>query len=576
MCVSSETPQALILPDYTILVWLDMTQETDAAVAISEASAPPKPTGKKQISIEEIAATFQTVAEDIAQIGQLNSEENAVVTQFLSSLKTHMEPLTSSIPVSTVIIPIEYGLPEQANIQPNGRLQLTYSDDRRQLVDLSEPKNRDFMMAVIDDVMPKLEALAREFEEHLLRKDIPVEEPPVEIPAPQPPAPIIPEPLPPPVVTVEPAVTLPEPEPAPVEVAPEPEPQPPPVEVIDPTIERNAKIDAITTETLDFLGMLGGEVFEQEPVSKYFDDWMVNLRQIILSFESNEAIGADEAFALQYNQIFGKIQEELDNRLSNEAEIAVSARTLVENRYLLNKIEEEHAAQTKQLVEKGTSAIETLMRSMASIEKELAEVQAVKVSYRHPLQKMAKDQKVAELTQRLNSVKKRLAMAVGTSSVDGGKSGDIEAQFEAQTKMLEEKRKIAMDLLNKNVDDLVNEIAKLKMIKTSNPIKRVSIQQQVFETEQKLYEAKKRLELAEKNSSAEMEQLRAEYEKKKEAALGKVQTLEKDIATKAVDNSAGVRKEAAGALAEAVKALSEKKKAAPASSAPEEAAQVKQ
>ncbi len=556
-----------------ISVWLDMTQETDAAIAISEASAPPKPTGKKQISIEEIAATFQTVAEDIAQIGQLNSEENAVVTHFLSSLKTHMEPLTPSIPVSTVIIPIEYGLPEQAHIQPNGRLQLTYSDDRKQLVDLSEPKNRDFMMAVIDDVMPKLEALAREFEERLLRKDTVVEEPHVEVPV-QPPAPIIPEPLPPP-VTVEPVVTLPEPEPAPIEV-PEPEAQPPPVEVIDPTIERNAKIDAITTETLDFLGMLGGEVFEQEPVSKYFDDWMVNLRQIILSFESNEAIGADEAFALQYNQIFGKIQEELDNRLANEAELAVSARTLVENRYLLNKIEEEHAAQTKQLVEKGTSAIETLMRSMASIEGELAEAQAVKVSYRHPLQKMAKDQKVAELTQRLNSVKKRLAMAVGTSSVEGGKSGDIEAQFEAQTKMLEEKRKIAMDLLNKNVDDLVNEMAKLKMIKTSNPIKRVSIQQQVFETEQKMYEAKKRLELAEKNSSAEMEQLRAEYEKKKEAALGKVQTLEKDIATKAVDNSAGVRKEAAVALAEAVKALSEKKKAAPASPAAEEAAQVKQ
>ncbi|MCL5877948.1 MAG: hypothetical protein M1540_09080 [Candidatus Bathyarchaeota archaeon] len=562
------------MSDNTISVWLDMTQETDAAVASSEASAPQKPTGKKQISIEEIAATFQTVAEDIAQISQLNSAENAVVTQFLSSLKTHMEPLTPSIPVSTVIIPIEYGLPQQAHIQPNGRLQLTYSDDRKQLVDLSEPKNRDFMMAVIDDVMPKLEALAREFEERLLRKDIPVEEPHVEIPAPQPPAPIIPEPLPPPVVAVEPAVTLPEPEPAPVEVAPGP--QPPPVEVIDPPIERNAKIDAVTTETLDFLGMLGGEVFEQEPVSKYFDDWMVNLRQIILSFESNEAIGADEAFAAQYNQIFGKIQDELDNRIANEAEMAVSARTLVENRYLLNKINEEHAAQTKQLVEKGTSAIETLMRSMASIEKELAEAQAVKVSYRHPLQKMAKDQKVAELTQRLNSVKKRLAMAVGTSSVEGGKSGDIEAQFEAQTKMLEEKRKIAMELLNKNVDDLVNEIAKLKMIKTSNPIKRVSIQQQVFETEQKLFEAKKRLELAEKNSSAEMEQLRAEYEKKKEAALGKVQTLEKDIAIKAVDNSAGVRKEAANALAEAVKALSEKKKAVPASPAAEEAAEVKQ
>ncbi len=317
--------------------------------------------------------------------------------------------------------------------------------------------------------------------------------------------------------------------------------------------ERNAKIESVTSEALTYLDMLGDEVFEQEPVSKYFDDWMVNLRQVILSFESNTAIGADETFSAQYNQIFGQIQDELDNRIANEADIAVSYRTLVENRYLLNKIDEEHAAQTKQLVEKGTSAIETFMRSMANIEKELSEAQAVKVSYRHPMQKMAQDQKVSELTQRLNSVKKRLAMAVGTSSTDSGKSGDIESQFEAQTKMLEEKRKFAMDLLNKNVDDLANEIAKLKMTKTSNPLKKVAIQQQVFETEQKFFDAKKRLQLAEQNSSYEMEQLRAEFEKKKQAAMGKVQTLEKDIATKAVDNSAGVRKETAKALVEAVK-----------------------
>ena len=49
----------------------------------------------------------------------------------------------------------------------------------------------------------------------------------------------------------------------------------------------------------------------------------------------------------------------------------------------------------KQLVEKGTSAIETLMHSMANIEKELAEAQAVKVSYRHPMQKMARTRKSA-------------------------------------------------------------------------------------------------------------------------------------------------------------------------------------
>jgi C4-dicarboxylate-specific signal transduction histidine kinase len=118
-----------------------------------------------------------------------------------------------------------------------------------------------------------------------------------------------------------------------------------------------------------------------------------------------------------------------------------------------------------------------------------------------------------------------------------------------------------MGFLNKNVDELANEIAKLKMFKKSNPVKKGAIQQQVFETEQKLFDVKKRLELAEKSSSYELEQLRAEYEKKKQA-LGKMQSLEQNIATKTVDASAEVRKEAAKALVQAVKLLSQRKTAA--------------
>jgi nitrogen regulatory protein PII len=380
-------------------------------------------------------------------------------------------------------------------------------------------------------------------------------------------APVITEPVHVPVVAAEPPVTLQSPEPTPAAPEPITQPTPEPELPMDPIAlqlaERNGKIDAAANDALTFLDMLGTEVFELEPVSKYFDDWMVNLRQTILSFESNEAIGADETFNASYNQIFGKIQEELDNRIAMEGDMAVSLRTLVENRYLLNKIEQEQKEETKKFVEKGASNIETLMHSMANIEKELAEAQAVKVSIMHPMQKMAKDQKVAELTQKLNSVKKRLAMAVGSSSTGDGKSGDLDAQFEVQAKMLEEKRKIAIAMLNKNVDDIFNEIAKLKMTKTSNPIKKVTIQQNIAELETKMVEAKKSVTMAEQNSSNELKKLKEEFEKKKQAALGNVQTLEKDIAKKAVDNSAGVRKQAADELVAAVKALAAKKQAVP-------------
>lgn len=526
---------------------------------------------KKPISIDEIAETFQSVAEDIQQIGKLTNEENSFVTGFIKSLKTNMEPWTNQIQVSTAVIPIDYGIISQAYIHPNAILELVYPDGHHDNVDLSQAKHRDLMMAVFDDIVPKFEALTLEIADARLHpKPKTVQTPKITAPAPIPVA-VMPEPTPLPVIVaapepvkqpeITPAIAIPEPEPT---IEP-PKPEEP--QAIDPAIQllsdRNTKIEAITTETLTYLDMLGGEVFEQEPVSKYFDDWMVNLRQVILSFESNPTVGADEGFNAQYNKIFGEIQEELDNRVALEGSMAVSYRTLVEKRYLLNKIDEEHAEQTKQFVEKGASNIETLMQNMASIEKELAEAEAVKVSYLHTMQYMAKNQKVNELRQKLNSVKKRLALAIGSSSTDTGKPGDSESQFEVQMKMLEAKRKVAMDLLNKEVDQLANEIATLKITKTSNPLKKVSMQNQVFDLEVKLFNAKKRQQLAEQSSSDEIKKLKEEYEKKKKDALGNVQTLEKDIATKAVDNSAGIRKDTAAALAKAVKELSEKKLAVP-------------
>ena len=512
---------------------------------------------KKQISIDEIAETFQSVAEDIREIGKLTTEENNFIAGFISSLKVNMEPWINQIAVATTIVPIDYGIISQAYIHPNAVLELVYPDGHHENVDLSQPKNRDLMLAVFDDVVPKFEALTLEIlDARLHPKPKVVETPKIEAAAPMP-LPVMLESAPvlEPVATIEPAIPDTEPTSEPAIEAPQ---------AIESAVELpvtlSSRIEAITTETLTYLDMLGGEVFEQDPVSKYFDDWMVNLRQVILSFESNDVIGADEGFNAAYNKIFGEIQEELNNRVALEGSMAVSARTLVENRYLLNKIKEEHAEQTKQFAEKGASNLENFMLNIASIERELAEAEAVKVSYMHPKQLMAKDQKVMELKQKLNSAKKHLAMAIGSSAgTDAIKPGDSESQYQAQMKMLQTKRKVALDLLNKEVDTLAEQIDELKNAKTSNPLKRVSMQNQAFDLEVKLFNAKKNLQLAEESASDEMKKLKEEYEKKKQAALGKVQTLEKDIAKKAVDNSAVVRKDAAAALAKAVKELSDKK-----------------
>ena len=537
---------------------LAMTQETILSKE-EDSAAKSISVNKTQIGVEEIAEFFECIGEDIAQIGKLNVEERLLVERFLETLKKHMKPLASSIAVSTSVLPFSLGLVTQAQIDPTGHLTLTHENEEQEVLDLSELKNRDIMIAVIGDFMPKFQNLLYQTAAEKLQKSSVQDTPQVqEIASPQ-----LPTFEPPPTINVETPLGLPDLSANEVqeEVPKHPEvlelPSAP-----DLSVERNLKIDAIGEETFKNLGLLGNEVFEQSPVSKYFDDWMVNLRQVILSFESSDFIGPDETFAKEYNQIFGEIEDELSKRLLSEAEIEVSARRLVENRYLLGQIDAGYAAQTKELVVKGNSTIDYLVRNVKLLEAELAEVEQIKTSYLHPLKKLAKEQKQAELTQKLNASKKRLALSVGTSLVDKVKVVDIDAEYARQSMELAEKRKSAIDLLSKNVADLEEELGEMKKIKTSNLnfLKKVAQEEKEIDTTRRLNDAQQRLLLAEQNSGYEQEKLNQEYEKKKKVMMGTMQSLEKQIATDEVDDSFEARQAASISLAEAVKSLIERRK----------------
>jgi hypothetical protein len=128
--------------------------------SLEEASVPKSiSVNNVQISAEDISESFEFIEEDIAQIGKLNVEERLLVEQFLVMLKKHMAPLTSSIVVSTSVLPFKLGVVKQAQIDPTGHLTLKLKGTERKVLDLSESKNRDIMMAVISDFMPKFQNL---------------------------------------------------------------------------------------------------------------------------------------------------------------------------------------------------------------------------------------------------------------------------------------------------------------------------------------------------------------------------------------------------------------------------------
>jgi hypothetical protein len=137
-----------------------MTQETVTKSGIADLTIPEvKRAEKKNVGIPEIVESLKSAGDDIGQISELTSEEKLLVAQFFSSLLKLMQPLAPSIAISTAVLPLEVGDVSQAHIDPSGHLALTFEDGHLELKDLSAAKNRDLMMAVVGDMVPKFKNL---------------------------------------------------------------------------------------------------------------------------------------------------------------------------------------------------------------------------------------------------------------------------------------------------------------------------------------------------------------------------------------------------------------------------------
>jgi hypothetical protein len=112
-----------------------------------------------QRSVQKLADALRSMADDVGQISELAAEEKLLVTEFFKSLLMLMQPLTPSMSVSTSTLPVEVGNVSQAHVDPTGHLALVYEDGHLELKDLTEEINRDLMIIVIQDVMPKFKNL---------------------------------------------------------------------------------------------------------------------------------------------------------------------------------------------------------------------------------------------------------------------------------------------------------------------------------------------------------------------------------------------------------------------------------
>ena len=140
-----------------------MSQETNAIqepVQLQpQPKEKPKQTKASQLTLQELLDSMKSVQDDIGQICELMSEEKVLVPEFFESFLKLVQPITSTLPVSTATLPGEMGNVAQALVDPLGNLILLYQDGYAKIENLREEKHRDLLVAIVKDTAPKIKLL---------------------------------------------------------------------------------------------------------------------------------------------------------------------------------------------------------------------------------------------------------------------------------------------------------------------------------------------------------------------------------------------------------------------------------
>jgi hypothetical protein len=211
---------------------------------------------------------------------------------------------------------------------------------------------------------------------------------------------------------------------------------------------REVSAQEVAERTLNGLGKLGNQIFALSPFSQYFDDWLVNLKQIVSEFESNPVINVDEQFVKERAQIFLDVEGALAENRLQESNLTAEAKALADNNHLIVEADKEYAEQTRERNNKRNVDVQRLSSKIRELEDQLVNQQEIKISF----YKFNARRKAAELlgqtTQTLKATKSEL-------------EGTLQS-FTAEQEKLHDNYEKHKQELNENSDRLHKELEKLE------------------------------------------------------------------------------------------------------------------
>jgi DNA repair exonuclease SbcCD ATPase subunit len=203
----------------------------------------------------------------------------------------------------------------------------------------------------------------------------------------------------------------------------------------------------VIEKNLGYLSKLGNQVFAISPFSQYYDDWLVNLRQIISDFESNPAIKVDEQFVKERTQIFLDLEGAFAEKRIQETNLTGEAKELADNNHLLVEADKEYAERTREVSFKRNAELQRLGTKVRELEDDVASQEEIKFSFYKVMAKRKAAEKLAQARLELKSAKNELEVALPSFAAEQEKLHDY---YQKKKQEITEK----VDALHKELEKL--------------------------------------------------------------------------------------------------------------------------
>jgi DNA repair exonuclease SbcCD ATPase subunit len=219
--------------------------------------------------------------------------------------------------------------------------------------------------------------------------------------------------------------------------------------------ETEVSAKEVVEKTLGSLNKFGNQIFALSPFSQYFDDWLLNLRQMISEFESSPAIKVDEQFVKERSQIFLDVEGALAEKRLQETNLTGEAKELADSNHLLVETDKEYAEKTRELSFKRNAEVQRLSTKIRELEDNVAGQEEIKIRFYKVRAKKKAAEKLVQTRQELKSAKNELEVALQTFTAEQEKQHD---NYEKKKQEITEK-----------VEALHKELEKLETDTSSTP-----------------------------------------------------------------------------------------------------------